>query len=682
MHNLKILNSFVYLLLLIGYPWHSAISQSLQLEGLAVIPHIQSTEMRYRQETDRSLGTRVQIFLRNEGEEPVVLNPESKIYLRGQSPEKLLQTDQWAWHDFPSAYAGQDLQLPPGALTVWSWNGKRKEWGIGTAADFQCNTSNERVNSASFIVTIDEPKAWISSVTYLGQEQSIFPSECLFHIANNMNEPIRLVACRLWLPEKSTTWRVLTPQTWVESGEKFPRNGMIPAGSRGGMRAHTGTLPLTYGALEVKMTDTANRSFSLWAYLRIKKEAFDISGGWIASNIQGKNTLTFEPYLKILKRMHINTGHFADVPGYTNNDDLYQRYPLKLFNKLAPFEHFDTEAMLPKIHAVEFLGEPQYGGGRPVPPMEVWYALSPYQSTRLTTTVTHSEERIWRFYAGVCDYPHYDAYRVCAPSADAWRMYERWGSTRLSWGAPLETIGAMTRSLRELNRPSSIAYWSQGAHDGWDRYGGRRRTAPTPAELRAQTYHALAARITSLYWFNLSLKSLLAFPDLIEPITRIGREINLLKEFYLEGDTYHYERILNQGQLDWDISVISGPKGALLFALDLNYQPNLTEKIFEFGAPRMASLPFPLPDYLGQPKQILRVSSDRVTDVPFHLTEKGVKIETTYEDVNIFVVTPYSGLKEELELRIKTLAEYEKSFGFDPAHHAADLDQLRALLKE
>jgi hypothetical protein len=39
-------------------------------------------------------------------------------------------------------------------------------------------------------------------------------------------------------------------------------------------------------------------------------------------------------------------------------------------NRLQPFERYDTDAMLPRIHAVEFLGEPQYGGGKPVAPQE------------------------------------------------------------------------------------------------------------------------------------------------------------------------------------------------------------------------------------------------------------------------------------------------------------------------
>lgn len=69
-----------------------------------------------------------------------------------------------------------------------------------------------------------------------------------------------------------------------------------------------------------------------------------------------------------------------------------------------------------------------------------------------------------------------------------------------------------------------------------------------PDELRLQAYHGLSSRITSLYWFNLSLRSLLAFPDLIEPMTRVGREIRMLEDYYLEGDAVSHERILRDGK--------------------------------------------------------------------------------------------------------------------------------------
>lgn len=84
---------------------------------------------------------------------------------------------------------------------------------------------------------------------------------------------------------------------------------------------------------------------------------------------------------------------------------------MKLFNRLWPLDQWDTDDWLPKIHAVEFLGEPQDRVGRPVAPQEVFAELLPYRTSRLATSVTN--------YAGLSDYPHYDAYRVVAPAANS-----------------------------------------------------------------------------------------------------------------------------------------------------------------------------------------------------------------------------------------------------------------------
>ncbi len=381
--------------------------------------------------------------------------------------------------------------------------------------------------------------------------------------------------------------------------------------------------------------------------------------------------------------MHINTGHIADTGGYTDQtgpDGLYTRYPLKYFNKLEPLSRYDTDAMLPRIHAVEFLGEPQYGGGRPVPPQEVWQKLAPYQPTRLPTTVTHSEERIWRFYAGLSDYPHYDAYRVTAPSPDAWSKYDRWGGQTIRWGAPLETIGDMTRSLRELNRPRPIAYWSQGAHHGWDRYGGRQRASPTPDELRAQAYHALASRITSLYWFNLSLKSLVKFPDLIEPITRVGREIRMLDDYYLEGDAVSHERVLRDGKPDWDLEVMAGPRGALMFALDLDYKADVEEKVFKFGPPRDVVLRFRLPAYASKPAEVFRVDANGATAIEHKADGEILEIRDRVSRLAIYLAANRTGERARIEARRKALVAEEAAFAFDPGRNTADLELLRHLL--
>ena len=108
---------------------------SLSLDGVHVVPHLQSPEMQYRKKPDFSLGARVEVYLRNTSTEVVVIPASADIRLRGRTPEELLQTDEWAWHDLPSAWGGEPLRLQPGAMTVWSWNGKRAEWGTNTQTE-------------------------------------------------------------------------------------------------------------------------------------------------------------------------------------------------------------------------------------------------------------------------------------------------------------------------------------------------------------------------------------------------------------------------------------------------------------------------------------------------------------------------------------------------------------------
>jgi len=445
----------------------------------------------------------------------------------------------------------------------------------------------------------------------------------------------------------------------------MPVAAEVPPRDKGIVKLRTNKLPLTYVAIEV-----GTNAGPAWAHLRIKPEAFDISGGWVGGN------LTKEPYLKLLQHLHVNTGHFDSVAGYTDNPALYDRYPLRLFNRLWPLDKWDTDAWLPRIHAVEFLGEPQYGGGRPVPPQEVFDKLLPYRGSRLATSVTHSEERIWRWYAGLSDYPHYDAYRVVAPSPDSWGEYDRWGGRRIRWGAPLETIGDMCRSLRELNRPMPCAYWSQGPHDGWGgRFDGRSRRSPTPDELRAQAVHALSTRITSLYWFNLSLKSLLKFPDTWDAMTLIGREIRMLEPFYLEGDAYRFERrVRADGAPDWDLASIAAPDAAVLFAVDTAYTADPQESVFKFGPPRSATFTFVLPPGLRGPKDVFRVDADGVHEAKWRAEGVGVVIDDTRSRDAIYVAANSIEVRKSIEQRRQAALAHEAS-------HAVDRAAVEALLK-
>ena len=408
----------------------------LDLAGVNLTPHLQSKVMRYRSPPDFELGMLAQLFLRNSGSMPLVLDESTSVHFRENTPSELVKLGQWAWHDTPGAWAGQSLRLPPGALTVWTFNSRGSNWGLGTTATLQLGPTNESA-PGKIDMSFAEPKTWLSAITFLGPTNSVSPDSLVFHIVNSADQELRVESCRLWLPASNQSWRALLPGKWLVELDCFPADGIIPAGGRGGARIRTGPLPLTYVAIEVRVSDSTGKVLTLWAHLRIKREVFDISGGWVGSKLGRSNTLQCVPYLKTLRRMHINTAHIADITGYTDQDGpggLYAQYPLKYFNKLQPFDRYDTDAMLPRIHAVEFLGEPQYGGGRPVPPQEVWQALAPYLPSRLPTTITHSEERIWRYYAGLSDFPHYDAYRVTAPSPDAWSKYERWNGQSLRWG--------------------------------------------------------------------------------------------------------------------------------------------------------------------------------------------------------------------------------------------------------
>lgn len=232
---------------------------TLSLEGIHVVPHVQSSEMKYRRNADFSLGARVEVFLRNTSAREIVLPSTSDVRLRGRTPSELLQADEWAWHDLPSAWGGEPLRLPPGALTAWSWNGKRALWGTNTQAELSVAVSGEN-DPWRAMVPIDPPVAWLSAVTYLGASTNVQPDTLIFHVANRGAGPLRVDACRLWLPENNATWRALLPEAWISNRlERFPADGVIPSNDRGGARVATGPLPLTYMALEVRLTDAKDK---------------------------------------------------------------------------------------------------------------------------------------------------------------------------------------------------------------------------------------------------------------------------------------------------------------------------------------------------------------------------------------------------------------------------------------
>lgn len=628
-----------------------------EIAGVTVVPHRIDSELKYRRPHDMNLAARVELYVKG---------PAKVSTVENLTPAQLLENKEWAWHNLNNFPA-----IPEGALGVWGWNGISSRWGTGQ------NVSLQAEGLGADPISIDKPDYWISAVTFLRKEESPallqtnsplnpIPNQLVAFIENDSEQLLQIKSCRLYLPKENSDYQIL----WPQSEHRLELS--IPAKEKGFVELDTHDLPLTYCAIEIQTSRE-----TLWAHVRIKREQFDISGGWVFDSAgKWKEVSLVDPktgevlrneFLDQLSSIHINTAHYEVIDGYSNMPKLVDRNRLKKFHRLWPTDQWETTSELPNIHAVEFLGEPQYGGGRPVPPQEVFDKLAPYRATKLPTSVTHSEERIWRYYAGLSDYPHFDAYRVVAPAADSWQQYDRWGEERIRWGAPLETIGNLCRSQRELNRPMPCAVWSQGAHDGWG--GGfrlgkyRARRSPNPDELRAQAMHALATRVTSLYWFNLNKPSLDKFPDTIDPLRRIGREIRMLEPFYLGGDAYRFERLSkSDGKPDWELSSIVSSQGALLFAIDTDYRIDQDKLEFVFGEPREVTFEFELPSWLAKPVDLYRVDSEGCAPVDWTFDGKRVCIRDVASRDRVYMAAKHNLLRAEIEERRRRAIEVEQSY--------------------
>ncbi|MBM3493083.1 MAG: hypothetical protein FJX72_01990 [Armatimonadetes bacterium] len=629
--------------------------------------------MRFRRDPGVADGALVRVILRAGTDSTPWSRRDVRFY--GKTGSELVAAGTWAWCDFAGDEAGASDPIRPGERTVLTFNTRASGMGIGAPVPITLAG-----RQGTEVIELKRPDVRMEAVTFLGSKPGAAMDRAVVHIANDGSEPVTIRSLRFRQPADRNRHWALSGAPIAVRARTYPSDGRVDPGDTAILVADVRLEP-TYVLVEV---DLACRGTvrTLHGYLRAKREAFDISGGWVSGGPtrDGRTPLAHPEFVKTLAGLHVNTAHYTEVEGYSDQagpDSLYVRYPLKRFGAMQPIERYDRDDMLGAIHGVEFIGEPQYGGGKPVAPQDVWRKLHPYAGTRLATTVTLSEEGLWRFYAGLSDFPHYDAYRVNAPAADAWRLYDRWDGERIAWGAPLETIGDMCRSLRDMTRPAPTAYWSQGPHHDWSSYGGRKRTTPTCDEIRLQAYHALASRITSLYWFNLSLKSLLLYPDTMSELRRVGREIRMIEDLYLRGSAYRYRQVAEGGRPSWDLASIVAPEAAALFALDLQYSPDRNEKVFVFGPPRGAVFEFELPRFLRAPKDVFRVDADGVHQVAFRQTARGVAITDRACKVAVYVAARSRTVRTAIARRHAELVERERSLGFDPIANPADLEALR-----
>ena len=72
------------------------------------------------------------MFLFNNSDNPLNIQRSDPWLFDGQSPEQLLTSNDWAWHESPSTWETDSTTLPPRALIVLPFNGRSSAWGVDT----------------------------------------------------------------------------------------------------------------------------------------------------------------------------------------------------------------------------------------------------------------------------------------------------------------------------------------------------------------------------------------------------------------------------------------------------------------------------------------------------------------------------------------------------------------------
>lgn len=667
----------------------------LKVVGVTVKPHQMPDGIQFAYQGEQLPGGRVEIFIQNtapiDSQKPEDTVNVHVLQFNGNEPKRNVFNNAWSWEDTPSEWPENDTVIPPSALTVFSFNSLMPSWIEENSSFSMLFTDwlNSRKNSLS--ATIPNRDVHLSSICFLSNGiDPLRPDSLVFYIENESQKVWKVLSVQIYQPYLTTSFRMMRPIATLDHFNAYPPNKMVLPGQKMVAIAKTpGQLKLTSAVIKITLINPARtyETQTLWEHLRVRRESFDIGAGWISTMAGGTNTLTMEPYLKTLKRLHINVANIQNIPGYTdqtNVNGLYTLYPLKEIGPMQPLPQFDTDTSLPNIYAAESLGNVQ-DSINSCSPQDALELLRVYGGFRIPTALILTDPWKWRHYAGISDYPLFNVSRLAIPNEfEQWELYTRWEKP-IPWAAPLETLGSLTRNLRDINRPISSAAWIQGPFDGWTTEGLRKRLAPTPAELRSLAWHVLSARVSSFHWFNLNISSLVKYRDLLSVIQNVDREARLLEVFFLYGDSWEHSVQLTTedepAKPDWELSSIICPRGALLCALDVNYDIDRWNSTFKFKRPRDVHFSFSLPKFLASPLDVFRVDANGIYDVAYQVTDKGVDIMDKQSLVALYIATYDRTLRGELRDRLQGLLKLESYYNFDPANNRKDFDTLKTIAR-
>lgn len=642
------------------------VQKNIEIYGVSVVPHVVSGEIPGYEMKDPfavpdNLGSLISIFVCNRADKGVF---EGKVLFNGKTGTELLNEKIVSWCNVPDTRSDTghlSTDIPAQAIDRYVLNIIDSSFYKNGITVTFFNKENQLIHEQK--IKIAAPDIYASRIVFSATDNSRKPDGMYVFLENKSKLQVEVKDIKIWTaPEHDWMhwWnRSIKPTVVTWSGKE----GIIEPGSLSTAYIEFGNI--SYGETIFEFSvQSENGTEKLLYVLKPMVIDYDINLGWPGDSFKS------ELYAKTMKLMHFNTIHGYDS-SYFLNHYISSKYPMKTVLDFTNIEFYNQPQNLKNIHGVEFLGEPQLNKA---PAQDIYNKYSKYRLSAYPTTLTLSHEPEYYLYAGLADFPHFDAYRVVAPHADKWGEYKKYGNKNSSWGAPLETVGFYMRTLHQISMPNPVAAWTQGVADGWSSIF--RITAPNPnnLEMRIQAYQMIANGALSLYWFNLNGKSVIQNRKALAEIQNINREVLTVDALIERSVPFSWKNRF----MDMDLNILAGMDFALLFACDLKYKVSPVNQFVSRGK-RKISETFELPGYLKQVDSVVKVSHSGIKGVNAEISENKVKITDLIDVTGMYVVynSKTRNIKKELETRYTSLLKTEKSYNFNPIEDTQDYDALR-----
>jgi len=642
----------------------------IEILSVNVLPHVFSGEIPSYNRRDpfaipENPGALIKIFIKNTDREN---HFEGQVLFNGKTGIELLDSKIVSWASVPDIRTGGLLssKIPPDSIDVYTLNViDSRFYADGILVEFIYPDSNGSVRQH---IEIKEYPLCAERIVFMDSKGESRPDKMIVWLKNNSKEDIVLEGMDFYkaMPFYSMHW-------WTDSIKPDVLDTQInemtlKPGETNYIVYGLGEIPFGESILELNVK-SEDKSEKIMYQIKPFVSSFDINTGWAGRHLAGSKL-----FAETVAMMHFNTVH-GDSLGY-NNTAIGQKYPLKGFGVYSNTEEMNKPENIKNIHGVEFLGEPQMDNRDP---QEIFNKMAIYRTSGYPTTLTLTHEPGYYMYAGLVDFPHFDAYRIVAPHADKWGEYTKYGDKNTLWGAPLETAGIYVRSLHEISRPNPVAAWTQAVSGGWFSIWRISSPNPNPTEIRIQAYQKVANGSISLYWFNISGRNVIGSRYALDEIRNINREFLIVEDLLVKSVPFSWENIF----MDMDHNVLAGPDFAVLFTTDLSYMVSPVNE-FVISSPRTENFTFNIPEYLDNPDSLIKITKDGIfkLDATFH--GDNVSFTDTVFITGMYVVYESSEVDyyRFLQDKYNSLIAKEQSVGFDPIRNDGDFDLLREEIME